>query len=385
MNWGGRYLNRILGRNLGRSVMSLLLAALLAFAFGILTVIRGIYGVLYQQVEVKPTITGGISYKRAVRISESGYVHSPYYEAIIRGVLAVTSNHDVYMDLVFTNDLGRLAKEPIDWLEGWDENTAMETDQAVCILPAALAQLYGLSLGDKVLVCELDWLSHLEAGITTREEDQRIYEIRDEKRPKATVVGFVQRERIDEGYFPAAAWMRFTSIFDTELLLDVAEYTLADYHQAKEFSQYAEESMSKSAKRLKLHMDTSYADRIYKIHQLIETLYPLTIAAALVLGGVLPGLTVLHASRQISVLRALGAKIGKCVGIYTLAQVLCALVGLVLGMVLVIVIQKPEFGAVWKPFGIYLAAHLAACALGSGVFAWICARKHVLAQLQAKE
>ena len=121
------------------------------------------------------------------------------------------------------------------------------------------------------------------------------------------------------------------------------------------------------------------------MHRLLETLYPLTIAAALLLGGVLPGLTVLHSSKEISILRALGTKTGKCVGIYALAQVLCALVGLILGFVLVILIQKPELKAVLKPFGIYLAAHLAACAVGSGVFAWLCARKHVLAQLQAKE
>ena len=36
-------------------------------------------------------------------------------------------------------------------------------------------------------------------------------------------------------------------------------------------------------------------------------------------------------------------------------------------------------------FGVYLAAHLAACAIGSGIFAWLCARKHALAQLQAKD
>ena len=111
----------------------------------------------------------------------------------------------------------------------------------------------------------------------------------------------------------------------------------------------------------------------------------MTIAAALFLGGILPGLTVLHASRQISVLRALGAKIGKCVGIYTLVQLLCALFGLVMGFLLVILTQRPVFGAVARPFGIYLAAHLTACAIGSGVFAWFCARKRVLEQLQAKE
>ena len=47
--------------------------------------------------------------------------------------------------------------------------------------------------------------------------------------------------------------------------------------------------------------------------------------------------------------------------------------------------QKPDLRTVARPFGLYLAAHLAACALGSGVFAWLCARKRVLEQLQAKE
>ena len=93
----------------------------------------------------------------------------------------------------------------------------------------------------------------------------------------------------------------------------------------------------------------------------------------------------LHASREVSVLRALGVKSRKCVGIYTLAQVLCAFVGLILGFLLVILIQKPELSAAARPFGVYLAAPLAACTLGSGVFAWLCARKHALAQLQAKE
>ena len=132
-------------------------------------------------------------------------------------------------------------------------------------------------------------------------------------------------------------------------------------------------------------MDTSHADRLYKIHRLIETLYPLTIVVALLLGGVLPGLTVLHASREINILRALGVKVRKCVSIYTLAQVLSALAGLLVGLALVLAIQRPSLNAVANPFSIYFIAHLAACAVGSSLFAWLCARKHVLAQLQAKE
>jgi len=185
-------------------------------------------------------------------------------------------------------------------------------------------------------------------------------------------------------YVPAAA--RYTVLFLVpKMELDIAEFTLLDYHQAGEFSAYAKGELDKSQNEVRLTLDTSYADRIYEMHRLLETLYPITIAAALLLGGVLPGLTVLHGSKEISMLRALGTKIGKCVGLYTAAQVLCAFVGLLLGFLLVILIRKPELGAVLNPFGLYLCAHLAACAVGSGVFAWLCARKHVLAQLQAKE
>ena len=199
------------------------------------------------------------------------------------------------------------------------------------------------------------------------------------------LVGLIQSDEYDNTlYIPITAWKHFYWI-SNQLTLDLAEYSLTDYHRAEEFSEYAKEVLSHVQNIVKLELDTSYADRIYKIHRLIETLYPITIAAALLLGGVLPGLTVLHSSKEISILRALGAKAGKCVGIYTLAQVLCALAGLVLGLALVLAVQRPELGAVLRPFGVYLAAHLAACALGSGVFAWLCARKHVLAQLQAKE
>ena len=387
MTWGSRYLCRVLGRDLGRSLLSLLLAALLAFAFGLLTVLRGIYGELYQQVEVKPKITGGITFDRALRIEKSEYVRDPYYETVVRGELcAEASEKEIpFLELVFNNDLSKWVVEPTEWAEGWDRKSAMETDQAVCVISASLAEANGIKLGDKVLVLEADWYTHLMANVKTREEEKQVWEARWERRPTATVVGIVQKEDGNQVYLPTAAWRKFTSLFETDFFLDLAEYVLEDYNQASEFSSYAEDILSKSSKKLRLAMDTSYADRLYRIHLLIETLYPLTIAAALFLGGVLPELTVLHASRQISVLRALGAKTGKCVGIYTLAQVLCALFGLVLGFVLVCVIQKPGLEGVLRPFGAYLAAHLATCTLGSGVFAWLCARKHVLAQLQAKE
>ena len=383
MSWGGRYLRRLLGRNPGRSLLSLLLAGLLAFAFGVLTVLRGIYAQLYQNVEVKADFTGGLGYTRAQKIAESGYVRDPYYEIVAQGGLLEMV---LETGVILTNRLDRRVTEPVEWLEGWDEESALNTREKVLIVYSSQAEALGLAPGDKIRFNEIGWwLSVTAYGLSPLKEGETSLERRDKLRPFFQVVGIIQSEAQQETVFLPVDLVNSLSFLVPNAALDLAEYTLADYHRAVEFTDYARREIDKDNNPVRFRMDTSYADRIYNIHQLIETLYPLTIAAALLLSGVLPGLTVLHASRQISVLRALGAKVGKCVGIYTLAQLLYALFGLVMGFLMAILTQRPELAAIWKPFGVYLSAHLAACAVGSGVFAWLCARKHVLAQLQVKE
>ena len=381
-NWGGRYLRRLMGRNLGRSALSLLLAALLAFAFGLVTVLRGIYAEAYQNVEVKGVVSGGLSYERAVKIAESGYVRDPYYEYVAQNAMVEMQN----CTAVLTNRLDHMVTEPVEWLEGWDEEQLTGSKDKVLVMYASHAQELGVSLGDKVRVNETEWWNHVTAmGLDPLKSGETDMDRRDARRPFFLVVGIIQSGASNNTVFiPTEA--RFTVTFLTsELRLDIAEYTLLDYHQAGMFSDYVKEQLDRNQSAVKFTMDTSYADRMYKIHRLIESLYPLAVAAALLLGGVLPGLIVLHSSKEISILRALGVRARDCVILYTLSQVLCALAGLVLGIAAVLVALRPELGEVIVPFAIYLAAHLAACALGSGVFAWLCARKRVLEQLQAKE
>ena len=381
-NWGGRYLRRLLGRNLGRSALSLLLAALLAFAFGLVTVLRGIYAVAYQNIEVKPVISGGLGYDRAVKIAESGYVRDPYYEYISQvGQIEMEP-----ATVVLTNRLDKWVTDPVEWLPGWDENVFAGSDEKVLVMYAAHAKKFGISLGDKVRVNESDWYTNLTAmGLDPLKPGETALERRDARRPFFRVVGIIESNVENETVFISTEARWSVQFLVPKLELDIAEYTLIDYHQAATFTDYVKSQLDRNQSAAKFTMDTSYADRIYKIHRLIESLYPLAVAAALLLGGVLPGLIVLHGSREISILRALGVRARDCVILYTLSQVLCALAGLVLGIAAVLVALRPELGEVIVPFAIYLAAHLAACALGSGVFAWLCARKRVLEQLQAKE
>ena len=380
MSWSGRYLRRVLGRNLGRSFLSLMLAALLAFAFGLLTVLRSIYGELYQHVEVKP-IVSGIGYERAQKIERSGLVRDPYYETRSQDSQIQMEDAPVYL----VNRLDKLVHDPVEWVEGWDAEAFGSTQRLVCVMYAEYAEILEVGLGDRVRVNEKAWLADLSMNGNPFEPGETVEELRDRRRPFFTVIGLIQADIEDRTVFaPVGANINLSCLFPV-FLLDIAEYTLTDYHRSAELTAVVKEAMDGGKGSARFHMDTSNADRIYKIHRLMETLYPLTIAAALLLAGMLPGLTVLHASREVSILRALGVKVRKCVGIYTLTQVLCALTGLVLGLALALMIQRPDLRTVARPFGGYLVAHLTACALGSGIFAWLCARKHVLAQLHAKE
>ena len=383
-HWRGRYLRRLLGRNPVRSSLSLVLAGLLIIAFGLLTVLRGIYAELYKNVEVKPVITGGMTYERAEKIAESGYVRDPYYEFVCQSGEVEIRGEQV--NVYLTNHLERLVSATVEWLPGWDADAAMNVNQKVCVIWASWAEELGKDLGDDLRIEEVGWFQTVtNAGLNPLKPGETVEDRRDATRPTVQIVGLIQGEKLDTSvYLPAAAW-RYFSCFMPGAKLDLAEYALVDYHKAAEFTDYVKDVFSRIKDPLALNMDTSYADRIYKIHRLIEELYPLAVAAALLLGGVLPGLAVLHSSKEISILRALGVRAKDCVVLYTLSQVLCALAGLMLGIAAVLVALRPELGEVIVPFAIYLAAHLAACALGSGVFAWLCARKRVLEQLQAKE
>ena len=380
-NWGGRYLRRLLGRNAGRSLLSLALALLLAFAFGLVTVLRGSYAELYRKVEIKPVFSGGMSYTRAQNFAESGYLRDPYYECVLdKGLIEMEP-----AVIILSNRLDRQVTEPVEWLESWDAEKAMNTDEKVLVMYASHAAGLGVGLGDMVRVNEENWLEHLINKENPLKPGETAMDRRDARRPFFRVVGIIRSNRLDQTVFLPVEVHRQLMFMIPKFELDIAEYTLIDYHRAAEFKEYVREELEKSWSTVKFTMDTSYADRMYKIHRLIESLYPLAVAAALLLGGVLPGLIVLHGSKEISILRALGVPAKDCVILYTLAQVLCALAGLVLGIAMVLVILRPELSEVIVPFAIYLAAHLAACALGSGIFAWLCARKRVLEQLQAKE
>ena len=158
----GRYVLRHARRAWAKTVLAVLLAALLAGTVGQLGFLRARYAALVDAVEVDVRFFNGLSYSKAKILEKSGYVRDPVY---LKSYEAASGFY-VMMTLVFTNRLDSLYSEPVTWLEGWDEESAMTANGKYCILPAPFMEEMELELGDEFRINERDVMSHLLADGT---------------------------------------------------------------------------------------------------------------------------------------------------------------------------------------------------------------------------
>ena len=379
----GRYVLRHARRSWAKTVLAVLLAALLAGTVGQLGFLRARYDALVDAVEVDVRFFNGLSYSKAKTLEKSGYVRDPVY---LKSYEAASGFY-VMMTLVFVNRLDSLYSEPVTWLEGWDEESAMAANGKYCILPAPFMEEMELELGDELRINERDVLTHLLAdGTPAPGTPEEALALRDARRPKYTVIGRI--ETLDSQWLavaPAASFQYYASYLAAELYFDSAEYKLCSYYEAEEFREYARELLLSAKNPPEFRMDTSDADRLYRSYRLVETLYPFSVAAALILGTALPVLTVAQSRREAAVLRALGWPRRALVGRYASEQGTLCLLGLLLALLALFAVNGGDFLAVLRPALGYMLVHLVLCVGASAAISASILQKSPMRLLQAKE
>ncbi|MBR4703307.1 MAG: type II toxin-antitoxin system YafQ family toxin [Oscillospiraceae bacterium] len=377
-----RYVFRHVRRAGVKTLLTLLLAALLVGAVGQLTVLRSRYGEMMQSVRVEADFFDGLSLYRAETLLKSGMVRDPVYqtrfpEAELELELA---------EVVFTNRWDSVISDPVIWLEGWDEESAIREKGRICILPAPIMEKLGVKLGDAVRINEFGCIQYLAYGhnVTPINREEGVA-LRDRYRPFYTVVGRVETEQENSIVFAPISAFGSYSFFGTTLYLDSAAFTLNDYHDADKVRQLAAEIQYTVKKPPVFSMDTSDADRIYRIYRLIETLYPLTVAAALILGTLLPVLMILQEQKEAAILRALGWSKKLTIRRLTLEQAVLCMAGLILAIAALFAVNGLGFlGVILVPI-LYVIAHFALCVTASAAISASILQKSPMRLLQAKE
>ncbi len=380
-----RYVLRHIRRAGLKTVLTLLMAALLVGAVGQLTVMRSRYREMMDTVEVEARFFDGLSQGKAEGLMKSGCFREAEYrkdftenEAEIEFAAA---------GVTFSNRLDSVVSDPVTWLEGWDAASFDAACEKICLLPAPLMEELGVKPGDTVRINEAGCIGYLVQGhpeeVVTTWED--MVALRDQYRSRYTVVGRVETEDTKRiAYAPAESYFYF-QCFGYTLYFDSATFVLNDYHDADKVRQMAAEIQYTAKKPPVFSMDTSDADRIYRVYRLIETLYPLTVAAALILGTLLPVLMILQEQKEAAILRALGWSKKLTIRRLTLEQALLCLMGLMLAIAALFAVNGSGFlGVILVPL-VYVAAHFALCVIASAAISASILQKSPMRLLQVKE
>lgn len=261
----------------------------------------------------------------------------------------------------------------------------MSLNEKVCLLPAGLMEELGLELGDTV---ELNTQGYTGIIMTYHPEytPAEMEEAYHRHSVYCKVVGRVLTESIgNTACIPVTANPLFRNLVHP-FILDLAEYNLSDYHKADEFGKYAQAVVDSARNDPPLFlMDTSEADNIYKIYRLIETLYPIAVVIAVLIGAVLPGLIIIQTAKEASILRVLGTIKRRTRVMLILEQLMLCLLGLILSFAVLGIVNGAAIFGVAGPLSIYCGLHFIGCTVGTTIAAVTVTRRKILELLQVKE
>jgi len=391
------YSTRHIRRTLIKSMLSITLTMLLFVAVGEYTTIRETYRSIYEGIEIKAFFTNGLSLRSAIQIRDSGYVSHPYCEYTFNGECDFTPAL-----IIMTSDIEHFyeSQVEVEYLGGFDPATLHEIraqENMVCILESGLMHSLGLRLGDEVWINEtglLDRLTNLyiegvEGAEHITEQWRKLYEVLDSHSAFYTIVG-----RAESGMEPSSVYIPVSSglspVIGNSLTLNLVEYTLNDHLMADEFRAFTSSILYRTPRGVgtivpAMIMDTSEADNLYRTISLLDTLYPIAVAAAIVLSGVLPGFIVIQMAREAAIMRVLGTSKKRVRTILVIEQLFLSLIGILVAFILVYTTNGGLIANYAWIIATLCSLQLLACFVSAVSCSVLITRRNTLELLQVKE
>jgi hypothetical protein len=394
-----RYLWRHIRRSTGKSALAILLAALLFSTVGHFKLLAQSYLNVFVNTVVTARFSGGLQLIAARQIANSSYIADTYYESS-----KTVDINFLETELAITNDIARYTGESVDitYSDGYD-TSCMDFPGEIIIVGNALVEIFGFKLGDTVFVTRqglLDDLRHAYIAkyrgehpgdaVTDSEilalYNEQIMAIANREAHICTVAGIVSTL---SGKYDTMAFTPGSgevSWIGTQAKLDMAEFTLADNLRAEEFREYCSRVNGGGATdSIVFSMDTSKLENPKNMLNLIETLYPVTIAMALLIGGVLCCLIILQLSKEAAIMRMLGMTRKKTCGILALEQTMLVIAGLILGIVGLLLYKGPELSLISGQLKLFASLYFAVMSVSAIICSVLATRRSVLEHLQTKE
>ena len=371
-----------INRTVVKSTLLVVMAVLLVYATGQLASIKQSFADLVSDTEITGYFTGGLRYSILGDILESKYVGEHYYEAMqnveiitqgLSGESLINSIHSSNPEsFVLTNDISRFTGEDIriDFADGYDLS-CMERFDDIVILGETLANAYELEPGDYIAVApELTQRLILETirrlnGARTQDNDisddelLALYAAQYENTLSQNshvfkVAGIMHSDHSEYGYYAFSPGpSEFVMLYPP---LDVVEFTLADNMLSEECKDFFE---SYAGGTVSFIMDTSTLDTVRSSYDLIDMMYPMAVAGAMLIGGFFSCLVIISQSKDVAIMRVLGTTKSRTRAFLVTTQCALCFMGIAIGVSMMLVVRKLVVDAVFEQIMIFVMQYFA--------------------------
>jgi len=321
------YVLRHMKRGIGKTAVSLVLTVVLAAGIGTFALARLTYREAYREAEVKGTAVEFASSSIA-QLAKSDLIKDFYYYSR----LDVRVNGDgTRSAITFTNDLDKYLRKDykVIYAEGYDESIFDGTGE-VCLVEQALAERLGIKAGDDITMMSEDLYNFMPQIYEEDEIEDAVW--RAGKQYKVT--GILETEDADKG---AGIFTVINDgaqrLYGQPFPVGYCEFTLADTGKLTELSSLLEELKAEGmeyAKMASFHVDSEILKNTKRVRDLLESLFPIAVAAAVLIGLFGPWLIIMQSAQEAAFLRILGVTKKRARCILVLEQMVLCIAGIVL-------------------------------------------------------
>ncbi len=378
---------RHIRRSVGKTAVSLALTAALTTGLGVFTLARLTYRDAFHKVEVKVTAMD-FSSSAAMELSAKLSMAKGFYGCSTFSVR--TNGMDLKTPMVFTNDLNRYMEGghtsyTVDYADGYDAS-ALNSDSPVCLIGERLAERLGINAGNEVAL-----LSDVKyAALKTAYEDEReLQKYVDRETIMYQVIGTVSSadSTANERVYAGINWT-MEELYGQKFSFGYCEFILADNGKVDEADRVLanlKNSNSKYANKASYYIDSEALKDVTRIRTLLEALFSIAVAAAVLIGMAGYLLIILQSAKKAALLRILGVtkKYARCM--LVLEQILLCVAGIILVAGSLMLYSPELFARGAQTLAICYALYFLGCLCGAAAAAVHVTRGRVLELLQVQE
>lgn len=320
------YILRHMRRGIGRTVVSLVLAVVLAGGIGMFVLAGHIYQDAYYQYGVQ-TEAYQYAFTSVSSLSKSALTKDSYCHHTMD--VHVRGTDDVIF-LTVSNDLVRFLGDDctVEYASDYDISS-FEGTGPLCLVGQSLAGELNIGLGDEIGMMSgstyyMLWNEERSGKAGTLEKGYKKYK----------VIGIVTSgdETLDHGLY-AGIRGDVVGLEGMDFPVDHCEFTLADNDRVEELEKLMEDEMNSKivyAPYAWYSIESGGLENITRIQEILEAVFPIAVAAAMLVGVFAPLLIILQSAQEAAFLRILGATKKRVRCILMFEQMLLSIAGILL-------------------------------------------------------